>query len=96
MASLINSGLLSYPYRHDSMILSMRSTRSRGMLSVTMVEFSSRFWDWFRDVRIGEDLRGRVRLEYGEQVKVFRHEEPIGEALEELRRLDLKVRALSC
>ena len=56
-----------------------------------MSDFKPKDWDWFRDVRIGEDTRGRVRLEYGDQVKVFSHEDPIGEVLEELRRLDLKV-----
>lgn len=55
-----------------------------------MGDFEPRFWDWFRDVRIGEDHRGGVRLEYGDQVKVFSHEDPVGEVLEELRRMDLK------
>ena len=67
-----------------------RARPTRGGLRLT--EFQSRFWDWFRDVRIGEDVHGRVRLEFGDQVKVFGHEEPIGEVLEELRRLDLKVK----
>ena len=60
-----------------------------------MPEFRSRYWDWFRDVRIGEDHHGRVRLEYGDQVSVFSHEDPVGEVLEELRRLDLKVPVLT-
>lgn len=60
-----------------------------------MPDFKSRFWDWWRDVRIGEDHHGRVRLEYGGEVKVFSHEDPIGEILEQLRRLDLKVPGLA-
>ena len=60
-----------------------------------MAEFSSRFWDWFRDVRIGEDVHGGVRIEYGDQVKVFSHEARVGEVLEELRKMDLKVPGLT-
>jgi len=60
-----------------------------------MAEFKPRFWDWWRDVRIGEDVHGQVRLEHGDQVRVFSHEDPVGDVLEELRRLDLKVPTLT-
>ena len=55
-----------------------------------MTDFRARHWDWFRNVRIGQDYDGRVRVEYGEQVSVFSREDPVGEVLEEIRRLDLK------
>ena len=55
-----------------------------------MTELEALFWDWWRDVRIGEDHRGDVRLEYADQVKVFSHEDPVGELLEEIQKMDLK------
>ena len=56
-----------------------------------MPEFRSRYWDWWRDVRIGEDFQGGVRLQYNEVVRLFRPEEPISELLKEIRKLDLKL-----
>lgn len=55
-----------------------------------MTEFKPKDWDWLRHVILGEDVHGRPRLQHGDQVKVFSHEDSIGEVLEELRRMDLK------